>query len=120
MTDHSDPRQHDEPPARPEVPGPADRGEASAEEGVGGPWADLRTKPILEWTREDWRRWVEGPAEPISASNGGTPAEAAPVPAGPSAGAAAPDTEVTEVDELADAAAAPDASFRTPEHEAEA
>lgn len=24
--------------------------------------AELRTKPVLEWTKEDWRVWIEGPS----------------------------------------------------------
>lgn len=57
-------------------------------------WTDLRAKPVLEWDREDWRRWVEGPLgersdasdRPAGDPDGhhpGAPADGAEVGAGP-------------------------------------
>ncbi len=88
MTDQGSPgAEDDDTPAPPEAdtsPGIAgassqgtDRTEASDGEVTEGS-TDLRTKPILEWTKDDWRRWVEGSSDltaSASRGNGGTGAD---------------------------------------------
>src|SRR4051794_29596758 len=51
---------------------------------VGGPAAALSSKPVLEWTPEEWAAWIEGakvrsdPARPVAPAVASEPVAAAP------------------------------------------
>ena len=65
MSDQAGTGATDEEHAAPSVP-LAPSSESSVDDQGGAPpepeaWSRLRAKPILEWDKEDWRRWAEGP-----------------------------------------------------------